>query len=151
MNLLMWKKGGTVAFLAAPSITAGHSLRPQLDRTRLAQGAGAPWGCSDTPTQETLPVWGSCSIFCLLYVCSFIACTRALIFCQNLQGDSHEQWIFWAEDHYLGKSNSSHVFVVFLDTYLVAKQDVETRWEPCGSTSYLSTSLPTASWHERAC
>lgn len=43
-------------------------------------------------------------IFSLLYVCSFTACTIALILCQNLQSDSHERWGSWAGDHHLGKN-----------------------------------------------
>lgn len=99
----------------------------------------------------TLGLTTPCVIISLFSVCPFTAHATALILCPGLQGDSHEQGGFWAGDHHLRKCNSPGTFVVFLDTYLIAKQDMETRCEPCGCTSYLSMSLPTASWHERAC
>lgn len=84
----------------------------------------------------------------LSFLCELFYHAIALILCPGL---SHEQCGFWVGYHHLRKCNSPGTFVVFLDTDLLAKQDMETRCEPCGCTSYLSTSLPAASWHERAC
>lgn len=147
-DLSMWKKkkdDHTLIFLVALLITTGHSTPPQLRRSRLTQWTKALQRSSGTSSENiaNLGLTMPRIIFSLLYVCSFTACTIVLMLCQNLQGDSHEQWDFWAGDHHPGNR-------YLLDTYLPAKQNVEAWWEPCGCTSYLSTSLPTASWHERA-
>lgn len=154
MYLSMWKKWPYLGIPSSPfdNHWAQHtsSARQNQAGTR-AQGSVEVRRYTSSGNVAGLGLTMPCGIFCLLYVCSFTARTIALILCQNLQGDSHEWWGFWAGVHHLGKSNSSCTFVVFLGTYPLAKQVVETRWEPCGCTSYLSTSLPTASWHERAC
>lgn len=137
------KQNCTLAFLVAPLVTAGHGTPPYPNRTRLAWEARDLQRDSDTPAQETLPLWGSpCHVSSSLFsVCSFTATVIALILCPGLQGDSHVQWGFWAGDHHLRKCNSAGTFVIFLNTNLLAKQDMETRCEPCGCTSYLSTSV----------
>lgn len=140
----------TLAFLVAPLVTAGHSSWQNQAGMRGQSSTKGQWHtCSGNVA--TLGLTILCVSLSLFSMCSFTARAIALILCPGLQGDSHEQWGFWAGDHHLRKCNSPGTFVVFLDTYLLAKQDMETRCEPCGCTSYLSTSLPTASWHERAC
>ena len=154
-NLLTWWKWRRLG-IPSSALDGGRAQHTSAARQRRAgaRGRGSaevqPYTCSGNGAGLGLAMPRS-RLLAVTRVCSFTARAVALVLWQNPQGDSHERWGFWAGDRHLGKSCSSHTFAVFLDTCLLAKQDVETRGEPWGCTSYLSTSLPTASWHERAC